>query len=55
MWNHPATRENLCLLKSRGAVVVDVEQGELACGYEGQGRLAALDTILKAVEQCLKS
>lgn len=55
MWNHPATRENLRLLKSRGAVVVDVEQGELACGCEGQGRLAALDTILKAVEQCLKS
>ena len=55
MWNHPATRENLRLLKSRGAVVVDVEQGELACGCEGQGRLAALDTILKAVEQCLKA
>ena len=55
MWNHPATRENLRLLKSRGVVVVDVEQGELACGCEGQGRLAALDTILKAVEQCLKA
>ena len=55
MWNHPASRENLRLLKSRGVVVVDVEQGELACGCEGQGRLAVLDTIMKAVERCLKS
>ena len=27
MWNNPATRENIRVLKSRGAVVVDVEQG----------------------------
>ncbi|MCX6993742.1 MAG: phosphopantothenoylcysteine decarboxylase [Kiritimatiellaeota bacterium] len=55
MWDHPATRENLRLLKSRGAVVVDVEQGKLACGCEGRGRLAALDVIIAAVAQCLKS
>jgi phosphopantothenoylcysteine decarboxylase/phosphopantothenate--cysteine ligase len=55
MWNHPATRENLRLLKSRGAAVVDVEQGDLACGYEGRGRLASLEKILKAVERCVKS
>jgi len=55
MWNNPATCENLRLLKSRGAVVVDVEQGELACGYEGRGRLAALETIMAAVEKRLKS
>ena len=55
MWIHPATQENVRILKSRGAVVVDVEQGELACGCEGRGRLASLETILKAVEQCLKS
>ena len=55
MWDHLATRENLRLLKSRGAVVVDVEQGDLACGCEGRGRLASLDAIIKAVEQCLKA
>jgi len=55
MWAHPATRENLSLLKSRGAAIVDVEQGELACGYEGRGRLAALDKIMAALEACLKS
>ncbi|MBU1736440.1 MAG: phosphopantothenoylcysteine decarboxylase [Verrucomicrobia bacterium] len=55
MWDNPATQENVRVLKSRGAVVVDVEQGELACGCEGRGRLAALDTIMAAVEECLKS
>ncbi|MBU4211541.1 MAG: phosphopantothenoylcysteine decarboxylase [Kiritimatiellae bacterium] len=55
MWIHPATQENVRILKARGAVIVDVEQGELACGYEGRGRLASLETILKAVERRLKS
>ena len=55
MWDHPATRENLRLLKSRGVGVVDVEQGELACGCAGRGRMASLETILKAVERRLKS
>ncbi|MFH1478083.1 MAG: flavoprotein [Verrucomicrobiota bacterium] len=55
MWDHPATRENLRLLKSRGVVIVDVEQGELACGYEGRGRLAAPETIMKAVAKSVKA
>ncbi|MBU1857196.1 MAG: bifunctional phosphopantothenoylcysteine decarboxylase/phosphopantothenate--cysteine ligase CoaBC, partial [Verrucomicrobia bacterium] len=55
MWIHPATQENVRILKARGAVVVDVEQGELACGYEGRGRLASLETILKSVEKCVKA
>jgi len=33
---------------------VDVGQGALACGCEGRGRLAALDKIIEAMEQCLK-
>ena len=49
MWDHPATQENLTTLKRRGAVVVDPEEGDLACGYQGKGRLAPLDTILTAV------
>ncbi len=55
MWVHPATQENVRILKERGAVVVDVEQGELACGYEGRGRLAALDKIIEAVEKSVKA
>ena len=55
MWIHPATHENVRILKARGAVVVDVEQGELACGCEGRGRLASLETIMKAVEKSVKA
>ena len=55
MWEHPATRENLRILQARQAVIVDVSQGELACGCEGRGRLAPLEDIIAAVEQVLKS
>lgn len=55
MWDHPATRENLRILKSRQAVIVDVGQGDLACGYEGRGRLAPVEVILAAAEKALKS
>src|SRR5690349_24493338 len=40
MWNHPATRANLAILKERGHVIVDPEEGALACGMVGPGRLA---------------
>ena len=39
MWAHPATRENVARLKSRGAKFIGPESGLLACGYEGLGRL----------------
>lgn len=39
MWEHPATRENVARLKSRGAKFIGPEKGVLACGYEGIGRL----------------
>ena len=40
MWNHPATRTNLAILKDRGHVIVDPDEGALACGMVGPGRLA---------------
>jgi phosphopantothenoylcysteine decarboxylase/phosphopantothenate--cysteine ligase len=40
MWNHAATRENLAVLKRRGHLIVDPEEGALACGMVGPGRLA---------------
>jgi phosphopantothenoylcysteine synthetase/decarboxylase len=53
MWRHPATQSNVALLKQRGVRVLDVEEGELACGVIGAGRLCALDKIVGAVEKCL--
>src|SRR6202049_2650602 len=37
MWNHPATRENLRLLRERGHVIVEPDEGVLACGMMGAG------------------
>lgn len=51
MWNNPATQANLATLRARGVVVVDVEEGELACGAFGAGRLAEPDTIVAAVQK----
>ena len=53
MWKHPATRENISILKSRGAIVIDVEQGELASGYQGQGRMATVEAIMTALEKAV--
>jgi phosphopantothenoylcysteine decarboxylase/phosphopantothenate--cysteine ligase len=49
MWNHPATRANLELLKSRGVTIVEPGSGYLACGMTGSGRLADIETIAQAV------
>jgi phosphopantothenoylcysteine decarboxylase / phosphopantothenate---cysteine ligase len=49
MWNHPATRENLRLLRSRGHHIIEPEDGILACGMIGPGRLADPQRIADAV------
>ena len=54
MWEHPATRENLRVLKERGVAVVDPVAGELACGEEGIGRMAEPGMIVAAVFDRLK-
>lgn len=53
MWEHPATQQNLDLLAKRGTQVVEPASGELACGWEGMGRLADLDRILGVAERVL--
>lgn len=53
MWNHAATQANLSLLLGRGVTIVTPEDGELACGWEGRGRLAALETISATVLRVL--
>jgi phosphopantothenoylcysteine decarboxylase/phosphopantothenate--cysteine ligase len=49
MWHHAATRKNLEILKERGVVIVEPGSGYLACGEEGEGRLAEPEQILEAV------
>jgi phosphopantothenoylcysteine decarboxylase/phosphopantothenate--cysteine ligase len=49
MWDHPATRENVQALRSRGVVVIGPGSGELACGEIGWGRLLEPQTILDHV------
>lgn len=53
MWNHPATVANRSLLSERYAKFVGPSSGLLACGYEGEGRLADIPEILTAVVSCV--
>jgi phosphopantothenoylcysteine decarboxylase/phosphopantothenate--cysteine ligase len=49
MWNHPATQANLKTLRERGHLIVDPDDGALACGMVGPGRLAEPEEIADAV------
>ncbi len=53
MYEHPATQANLETLAKRGVGLVGPATGELACGWEGAGRLADLSEIVGAVERRL--
>ncbi len=48
MWSHPATQTNLAILRSRGIELVGPEAGELACGWEGVGRMSEPAQIAEA-------
>jgi phosphopantothenoylcysteine decarboxylase / phosphopantothenate---cysteine ligase len=49
MWSHPATQENLAVLRKRGHIIVEPEEGLLACGTTGPGRLAEPERIAEVV------
>jgi phosphopantothenoylcysteine decarboxylase / phosphopantothenate---cysteine ligase len=53
MWGHPATRANLAMLEARGVARVGPNDGWLAEGESGPGRMAEPDEILAAVEALL--
>lgn len=53
MWLHPATRANVDLLTSRGARFIGPEEGLLACGYEGIGRLWDVAAIATEIDSIL--
>ncbi len=48
MWEHPATRANLATLKKRGVLFVGPEEGDMACGEWGMGRMSEPATIVAA-------
>jgi phosphopantothenoylcysteine decarboxylase / phosphopantothenate---cysteine ligase len=53
MWEHPSVVDNVALLRSRGVYVVEPDEGRLAGGDTGKGRLAAPERIVAAVERVL--
>jgi phosphopantothenoylcysteine decarboxylase / phosphopantothenate---cysteine ligase len=50
MWQHPATRRNLATLERDGVMVVGPDDGDMACGEYGPGRMAEPNAILAAIE-----
>jgi phosphopantothenoylcysteine decarboxylase/phosphopantothenate--cysteine ligase len=55
MWNHAATQENVEMLRARGVKIVNPDEGYLACGMIGAGRLAGQEAIVAAVREALKA
>ncbi|MFQ5773362.1 MAG: bifunctional phosphopantothenoylcysteine decarboxylase/phosphopantothenate--cysteine ligase CoaBC [Kiloniellaceae bacterium] len=51
MWEHPATQANLKTLAARGVRTVGPNEGDMACGEYGFGRMAEPDEILRAIER----
>ncbi len=55
MWLHPATRRNIATLRADGVHVVGPDEGDMACGEFGPGRMAEPEAILAAAERLLAS
>jgi phosphopantothenoylcysteine decarboxylase len=53
MWLHPATQENVGILKARGVQFIGPEEGMLSCGYEGVGRLMEIEKIVERASELL--
>ena len=53
MFEHPATQDHLAALRSRGVHVVGPEEGRLASGHTGRGRLSEVDVITGAIRYVL--
>ncbi|MCP8938590.1 bifunctional phosphopantothenoylcysteine decarboxylase/phosphopantothenate--cysteine ligase CoaBC [Alsobacter sp. SYSU M60028] len=53
MWDHPATRRNVARLAADGVAFVGPDEGEMACGEYGPGRMAEPEAIADAVEALL--
>jgi phosphopantothenoylcysteine decarboxylase/phosphopantothenate--cysteine ligase len=55
MWRHPAVQANVEILTARGNYFVNPESGPLACGMDGEGRLADVDVIVARCLEVLRS
>jgi phosphopantothenoylcysteine decarboxylase/phosphopantothenate--cysteine ligase len=55
MWLHPATQRNVTRLRADGVTVLEPDEGEMACGEFGPGRLPEPAAILTAVQSALAS
>ena len=53
MYENPVVQENLQILRDRGVFVIDPGEGMLACGYQGQGRMAEPEEIIARIEKIL--
>jgi phosphopantothenoylcysteine decarboxylase/phosphopantothenate--cysteine ligase len=53
MWEHPATRRNLAMLHGDGVLVVGPDEGNMACGEFGPGRMSEVPDIVGAVAAAL--
>lgn len=53
MWEHPATRANVETLRSYGHTIMEPDEGEMACGEFGPGRLPEPDRIADAIQAAL--
>jgi phosphopantothenoylcysteine decarboxylase/phosphopantothenate--cysteine ligase len=53
MWAHPATRHNVAILRERGIIFVPPDSGPVACGDNGEGKLASRKEIVLAAAKAL--
>jgi len=51
MYENKIIQENIMKLKKNGVIFIEPETGELACGWEGKGRLAEIENILKFIKK----
>lgn len=54
MWENPVVQNNTSELKKRGMRILEPEEGDLACGYKGKGRLAHIHHIRDEIHSVLK-
>lgn len=55
MWEHPCTQENIAKLRSLGNMVVEPDEGFLACGTSGKGRLGPITNIESIIVNALET